>query len=61
MYDGMKSCARSKNAQSDILKSQTGVLQGEVLSPILFSIHVNDLETDFPTNNNVPVQLSLTN
>ena len=38
-------------------KSQTGVLQGEVLSPILFSIYVNDFEMDFLTNNNVPVQL----
>ena len=37
-------------------KSQTGVLQGEVLSPILFSIYVNDFEMDFLTKNNVPVQ-----
>ena len=31
--------------------------RGEVLSPILFSIYVNDFEMDFLTNNNVPVQL----
>ena len=53
----MKSCVRSKNAISDFFKSQTGFLQGEVLSPILFSIYVNYFEMDFLTNNNVPVQL----
>ena len=57
MYEGMKSCVRSKNAVSDFFQSQTGVLQGEVLSPILFSIYVNDFEMDFLTNNNVSVQL----
>ena len=57
MCEGMKSCVRSKNAFSDFFQSQTGVLQGEVLSPILFSIYVNDFEIDFLTNNNVPVQM----
>ena len=57
MYEGMKSCVRSKNAFSDFFQSQTGVLQGEVLSPILFSIYVNDFEMDFLTIKNVRVQL----
>ena len=57
MYEGMKSCVRSNNAFSDFFQSQTGVLHGEVLSPILYSIFVNDFEMDFLTKNNVPVQL----
>ena len=56
MYEGMKSCVRSQNAVSYFVKVQTGVLQGEMLSPILSSIYVNDFEMDVQTNNSLPVQ-----
>ena len=35
-----------------------GLLQGEVLSPILFALYVNDLENVFLKEGNVPIELN---
>jgi len=44
MYQKVKSCVKSCNTYSDFFKYAVGLRQGEVLSPILFSFFVNDLE-----------------
>ena len=43
IYDKAKSCVQSKEGLSNFFVSSTGVRQGENLSPILFSIYLNDL------------------
>ena len=50
------------NSLSDFFKCDVGLLQGEVFSPFLFSLFVNDLETCLEQNANAsftPDQLSM--
>ena len=44
MYEGIKSCVFSGNIKSNYFTSNTGVRQGENLSPMLFALYINDLE-----------------
>ena len=43
MYSKAKSCVRVNNSLSEFFASFTGVRQGENLSPILFSLFLNDI------------------
>ncbi|MEW8548382.1 MAG: reverse transcriptase family protein, partial [Candidatus Thiodiazotropha sp.] len=45
MYDNIKSCVRNNNETSVFFPCQCGVRQGENLSPLLFAIYLNDLES----------------
>ena len=45
MYDGVKSCFSVNGVSSNYFYSNFGVRQGENLSPFLFTIFLNDLET----------------
>ena len=45
MYQSAKSCVALDGVLSDNLLCMTGVRQGENLSPLLFSIFLNDLST----------------
>ena len=45
MYQGIKSCVSHSSEQSDFFQSFRGVCQGENLSPILFALFLNDLES----------------
>ena len=45
MYDGIKSCVSVNGVSSNYFYSNIGVRQGENLSPFLFTIFLNDLET----------------
>ena len=60
MYDDIKSCVSVNGENSSFFASACGVRQGENLSPVLFSIYLNDLENfldrpdlgiDFECNN----------
>ena len=42
LYDKVKCCLKYKGALSDYFKSDVGLMQGETLSPLLFSLYVND-------------------
>ena len=44
MYQNIKSCVKHQGQLSDFFRSENGVRQGENLSPILFSLFLNDLQ-----------------
>ena len=44
MYSDVKSCIVHNNNVSDTFASEIGVRQGEHLSPLLFSMYLNDLQ-----------------
>jgi hypothetical protein len=52
MYDDIKSCVSLNGKTSAFFSSGCGVRQGENLSPILFSMYLNDLEEFLLLNNN---------
>ena len=52
MYKNIKSCVFSGGQQSEYFGSHVGVRQGENLSPLLFSLYVNDLEAFLLENGN---------
>lgn len=56
MYEDMKCCVKSAGKLSEFFKNNIGPLQGEVLSPILFSWYVNDFEMEF-LRRNVPIYM----
>ena len=45
MYKSIKSCVMDSGIQSDFFASHVGVRQGENLSPLLFALFLNDLDT----------------
>ena len=51
MYQNIKTCIRNNNECSGFFNCDVGVKQGENLSPFLFSIFLNDLESFFEQNN----------
>lgn len=56
MYDNIKSCISLDNEQSNFFSINCGVRQGENLSPILFSLFLNDIEEYLETKNNNGIQ-----
>jgi len=52
MYDDIKSCVFSANEKTNFFTSNAGVRQGENLSPLLFSLFINDLEEYLMTRGN---------
>lgn len=50
MYQQIKSRIRFNNTISEIFEYKKGVIQGESLSPLLFSLYINDLESHLMNN-----------
>ena len=57
MYNNIKSCVSHDGNKSEFFPSETGVRQGENLSPALFSMFLNDLESSLLGNGSVGVEL----
>ena len=45
MYDNIKSCVKFNGEQTSFFKCNNGVRQGEKISPLLFDMYLNDLES----------------
>ena len=50
VYSSVNSCVRHLNCLSDFFKADIGLFQGEIMSPILFSLFINDIESSLQTN-----------
>ena len=57
MYANVKSCVTIQGLKSEYFRSSLGLMQGEVLSPILFSLYVNDFEIEFIKNGCTSIEL----
>ena len=55
MYENVKTCITVDRFYSDFFQNQVGLMHGEVISPILFAIYVNDCEMEFLNNCCQPV------
>ena len=57
IYSEVMSCVKNINTFSDFFKSDVGLMQGEVLSPFLFSLFINDMEIYLQQNPNAGLPL----
>ena len=58
MYDNIKSCVKHNGSFSAPFISEIGVRQGENLSPILFSLYLNDLQLNMCASGALGVELN---
>ena len=57
IYSEVMSCVKNINTFSDFFESDVGLMQGEVLSPFLFSLFINDLEVYLQQNQDAGLSL----
>ena len=56
MYSNVRSKVAVNGFESEYFSNVQGLMQGEVLSPILFSLYMNDFEMDFLRSGCIPVE-----
>jgi hypothetical protein len=61
LYDNVKSCVKYKGILGEFFSNKVGLMQGETLSPLLFSLYVNDFERHFMSDNCPSVELQVLN
>ncbi len=57
MYENVKSCISLNGISSDTFSCQIGLREGESLSPILFSLYINDLNDYLSSSSNGGVDI----
>ena len=57
MYQNIKSCIKHNGSISPNFISEVGVRQGENLSPVLFSLYINDLQSNMESNGSAAIEL----
>ena len=57
MYKNVRTAVSIDGLRSEYFSSHLGLMQGEVLSPILFSYFVNDFESEFIKSDCIPYDL----
>ena len=57
LYSNVKSSVLLNGKLSDFFVNNIGVLQGEIISPLPFSLYVNDCEMDFISSGIAPIEL----
>ena len=60
MYTNIKSCISHSNNLSAYFPCETGVRQGENVSPVLFALFLNDLQSYMENNGCVGIELNET-
>lgn len=61
LYQNVKSCIKYNGFLSEYYRNTIGLFQGEILSPILYSLYVNDCEMCFIRENCPSVEIGLIN
>jgi hypothetical protein len=57
MYEKVKSCVRHCNTYTDYFECSVGLRQGEVISPLMFALFVEDLELHLQDNNTAGIHI----
>ena len=57
MYTKVKSCVRVNNSYSDFFDNYIGLMQGEIISPIMFAMFLEDLELFLQDPNHSGIQI----
>ena len=61
MYSKLKCCVKLDGIFSNFFQSNVGLMQGESLSPFLYSMYVNDMEVELLNQGCQPYELKMLN